>query len=201
MSEIYTIGYSGFEPENFVRTLKNYGINCLVDVRSNPHSAYFKDFDKERISKRLQREKILYRNYSAEFGARQTDENFFTDGVLDFSKFALSPIFEEGVKKIEAGISIGCTFAFMCAEKRPEVCHRSILVARNFYEHGHEIRNILSDGKFIRQDEVENILLDKYFPDRNQISLFEEPSTEEMIKSSYEKRGREIAYRKEDDEY
>lgn len=41
MSEIYTIGYSGFDIESFISTLKKYNINSLIDVRSNLHSMIY----------------------------------------------------------------------------------------------------------------------------------------------------------------
>ena len=198
MTTIYTIGYSGFTIENFLKTLKQYKITALIDVRSLPRSAYFKDFDKENISRLLKRNEIIYRHYHKEFGARQTDIQFFTDGILDFEKFSASPQFLDGVKKIEAGMDLGYTFVFMCAEKYPETCHRCILVAKKFYDLGYDVKHILSDGNLINQKEVEKILLDKYFPKRNQISLFDELSPSEMIRQSYIKRNLEIGYKIEE---
>ena len=103
-----------------------------------------------------------------------------------------------GVEKIEKGMELGYKFALMCAEKRPETCHRNILIAKKFHELGYIVKNILSDGSFITQDEVEKILLDKYFPDRDQFSLFEKISEAEMIRQSYKKQSLEIAYKGDD---
>lgn len=76
-------------------------------------------------------------------------------------------------------------------------CHRNILVARKFYELGCNVKNILPDGSFITQAEIEKILSDKYFPDRNQLNLFEEITDAEIIRESYRKQNFEIAYRSE----
>lgn len=200
LDKIYTIGYSCFDIDSFIRALKKYTVTCLVDVRSLPKSAHFKDFNRENLSRVLTSNGILYRNYIREFGARQTDEKFFTDGRLDFKKFSQSEQFLDGVKKIEAGMDLGYTFALMCAEKRPENCHRCILVARKFHQLGYEVRHILDNGEFITQEKVEEILLDKYFPKRNQLSLFGEPSREEMIDLCYTNKNLEIGYRMEADE-
>lgn len=197
MNEIFTIGYSGFSLENFISVLKNYKITCLIDVRSLPKSSYYKDYDMENLSRILKKNKIIYRNY-AEFGAIQKDENFFTDGALDFEKYSASEKFLDGIKKIEKGIELGYKFVLMCAEKYPENCHRNILIAKKFYENGYDVKNILSDGTFITQEKIEKILLDKYFPDRNQLSLFEEISETEMIRQSYKKQNFEIAYKKDE---
>lgn len=198
MREIFTIGYSCFSLENFILILKKYEITCLIDVRSLPKSSYYKDYDMENLSRILKKNKIIYRNYAKEFGAMQKDEKFFTDGAMDFEKFSASEQFLNGIKKIEKGIELGYKFVLMCAEKYPENCHRNILIAKKFHELGYEVKNILADGSFITQEEVEKILLDKYFPNRNQLSLFEEITEEEMIRQSYKKRNFEIAYKKEE---
>lgn len=200
-TEIFTIGYSGFTIENFVETLKNYSVTCLIDVRSIPKSVYYKDYDEKNLSRILQKNNILYRNYKEEFGARQTDENFFTDGVLDFEKFSKSKQFLEGVKKIEAGMKLDYKFVLMCAEKRPAICHRSILIARKFHELGYNVKNILADRNFITQNDVEKILLNKYFSDRNQMSLFENITEDEMIRQSYRKQNFEIGYKPEENDF
>lgn len=198
MAEIFTIGYSSFAPEIFICTLKKYSINCLVDVRSIPHSKYFREYDKNNLSRILRENKIIYRNYAEEFGARQTDKKFFTDGVLDFEKYSASEKFLSGINKIVRGMELGYKFVLMCAEKNPQDCHRNILIARKFYELGFTVKNILADGSFITQAEIEKILLDRYFHDRNQLNLFEEITNAEMIRESYRKQNFEIAYRAED---
>ena len=90
MTEIYTIGYADFELGDFIAALKSYGVTALVDVRSEPHSTYYKDFDAENISRALKIHGIIYRNYGAEFGARQLDRNFYTGNTLDFGRAEIS---------------------------------------------------------------------------------------------------------------
>ncbi len=199
MEEIFTIGYSAFSLENFVEVLKNYSITVLIDVRSIPLSTYFKEFNQKNLSQVLRQNDIIYRHYDKEFGARQLNTEFFTDGVLDFSKFAASQQFLDGVNKIEKGMKRGYKFALMCAEKRPEDCHRCILVARKFHESGYNVKHILDGGGYTTQAEVEKILVKKYFPDYDQIFLFEMPNMAEMIQQSYRKRNFEIGYRLAED--
>ena len=43
--KIYTIGYTAFDIENFIKEIKNIGITCIIDVRSFPKSNYYKDFE------------------------------------------------------------------------------------------------------------------------------------------------------------
>ncbi len=182
MSEIYTIGYSGFGVEDFVATLKKHSINLLIDVRSCPHSAYRKDFNRRNILHVLEADGIIYRHFGREFGARQFNPEFFTDGVLDFEKFAQSTQFLDGVKKFEEAVKLGYKIAFMCAEKHPKNCHRCILVARAFHDKKYEIRHILDAENFITQADVEKILVDEHYKN---FSLFEPFDYDKAVKQSY----------------
>lgn len=194
MGEIFTIGYSGFAVDEFVRVLKNYGVNCVLDVRSEPHSEYYVDYNREFIKHRLKLERILYLNFPQEFGAKQNDPRYFSDGILDFNKFVVGQQFKHGVERVNNGLQQGYRIALMCAEKRPETCHRNIMVARFFHTQGYDIKNILADGNYADQKEIEAILVDKYFPDRDQLSLFGDVSWDDMVVQSYDKMNREIGY-------
>ncbi len=196
MKELYTIGYSCFDINRFLEVLRQYSINCVIDVRSNPKSQYYPEYNIELLETFLKKNNILYRNYKKEFGARQEETIYYTNGVLDFSKFTKSKIFQEGIEKIDKGINLGYRFVLMCAEKDPSTCHRNIMIAKWFYENGYNIYNILCDGTLEKQDELEKRMLDVYFPNRNQYTLFGEMLTEEeMIKECYSKRNLEIGFK------
>lgn len=199
MEDIFTIGYSGFEIDEFINVLKKYKIDSLIDVRSSPISKYYDDYNKNNLENLLKYHNIIYRNYSKEFGARQTNPKYYPEGYLDFNLFAESSRFLEGVNKINTGISMNYKFVFMCAEKDPSTCHRNIMVARQFYKMGYNIKNILADQSFKTQDIIEKQLVEEYFPNRNQLTLFSEQLTwDEMVNLSYKKRNIEIGYRIDD---
>lgn len=195
---IYTIGYTSFPIDEFVRVLQEHGVKCLVDVRSLPRSSYYTDFDEVPLKETLRENGILYRNYKREFGARQEDQTLYPSGYLDFEKFAQTEAFKEGIEKVDAGYQMGYTFALMCAEKDPFNCHRCILVGRNFKEHGYEVLH-LEKGKTETQEDIENRLLAHYFPNRNQLSLFDTRTDEELLEEAYRKRNAEIGYHIEEE--
>ena len=197
MDRIYTIGYSGFKIEKFLETLNFYSIKALIDVRSNPYSKYFLDYNKNILENTLRKNGNIYRNYDIEFGARQTDKKFYnSEGVLDFEKFSLSPQFQSGVKKILKGLEQNYSFVLMCSEKEPINCHRAILVSRAFNELGIKVIHIMPDNKNFTQKDLELQMLNKYFPDRMQGNLFEGfKSDEELIKEAYKLCNAEIGYR------
>lgn len=196
MKEIYTIGYTAFpDVIDFIDVLEKYGINFVIDVRSEPFSEYYKKYNKNNISLYLEKNNILYANFRREFGARQTQKKYFTDGILDFEKFSLSEQFQSGFLRIKDILKQNYQIVLMCAEKYPETCHRNIMIAKFFYQNGYEIKNILADKTFVTQKKIEEILLNKYFPDRFQISLFDNLNKEEMIAESYKKANKEIGFK------
>lgn len=199
--KIYTIGYTAFDIENFIKEIKNIGITCIIDVRSFPKSNYYKDFDSNILELKLKENGILYRNYAYEFGARQEDKSLYPNGYLDFEMFSKTENFKQGVKKLDSGTLLKQTFALMCAEKDPYNCHRCIMVSRFLQEYGYEIFHIVSHNNVVSQKEIENRLLNEYYPKRNQYSLFSEDnlSDEECLICAYRKRNKDIGFKIEEE--
>ncbi len=203
MNTVYTIGYTSFKIEDFINVLKTYNINCVIDVRSTPKSSYYKDYDDVNLAKLLRDENIIYRNYKKEFGARQEDKSFYNKkGYLDFGVFAKSKQFNSGIEKIKKAQELGYNVCLMCAEKDPINCHRTILIGYNLFNLGFDIRHILFDGNTCSQEDINQRLLEKYYPRRNQLSIFDTDNItdEEAIKRSYQKRNEEIGFKLEDEE-
>ena len=187
MKEIFTIGYVSYEPEEMAKVLKSFGVSCLIDVRSNPHSAYYTQFNRENISETLKQQGILYRNYQLEFGARQEDPRFYhRDGYLDFSVYTRSEQFLQGVQKIEQGMEMGYVFALMCAEKDPMTCHRAIMIGKALKERGFTVKHILYPDRIETQQEMEQRGLG------DQLSFFPE---EQRIEEFYREQNKKIGYR------
>lgn len=197
MSVIYTIGYSAFEFDKFIEVLKHYGIRCVVDVRSVPFSRRYPCYNQNVLKNSLKAENIDYRDYSDEFGARQTDKAYFSnEGYLDFKKYTKSNKFNKGYEQICKEAKNGYIFVLMCAEADPIDCHRNIMLAREFFKRGFEVRNIMKNGRIESQQEIENRLLDRYFCGRNQISLFEDMNDKNyLVDCAYMLRNKEIGYK------
>ncbi len=198
---IYTIGYTAFNIIDFVKVLKKYDIKCLIDVRSTPKSNYYKDFDDTNIKNTLSTNNIIYRNYKKEFGARQDDMNFYCNGYLDFEKFSKSQQFNEGIEKIKKAQEMGYGVCLMCAEKDPINCHRTVLIGRNLDKKGFKVEHILADETTCTQKNIDNRLLNKYFPNRNQLSIFgsDNLSDEENLEIAYKMKNKEIGFRLEEE--
>ena len=138
---------------------------------------------------------IHYGSFAEEFGARQENLLYHSNGYLDFEQYILSEQFLSGVSRVADGISRGYSPALMCAEKNPIDCHRAIMVSRVFYEQGFEVRHILVDGSYLTQSELEEELLDLYYPDRDQASIFGNKPDTDLIKDAYRKQNEKIGYK------
>ena len=128
---LYTIGYTAFKLSDFIEVLRFYGINVVIDVRSNPYSEHYSEYNKENIKYLLDSHEIFYRNYQKEFGARQTEKKFFSkEGYLDFELFTKSVNFKLGYDKIANSLAKKYNVVLMCAEKDPAICHRAIMISQ-----------------------------------------------------------------------
>lgn len=200
---IYTIGYTGFTIDGFIETLKLHQINVVIDVRSSPYSERYPDYNKNAIEPKLKENGIYYRNYVSEFGARQENVNFYSEeGCLDFALFAQSEQFLSGVEKIKNSVSKGYNIVLLCAEKEPIQCHRTILVARVFSDLGYKIIHLMPDNQTKTQKQIEQELLNKYFPNRGQMTLFSTSvmSDEKCLVEAYKIQNKKIGYRLEGEE-
>ncbi len=170
-------------------------------MRSTPKSSYYKDFDDVALAPVLKKQNILYRNYKNEFGARQENKAFYNArGYLDFEVFSKSQQFLEGIKKIKKAQEMGHVVCLMCAEKDPINCHRTIMIAHNLDKAGFHVSHILANEQLCEQNEIDKRLLDKFFPNRRQISLLEESTDEEKLEKAYQLKNEEIGFRLEDEE-
>ena len=148
MNNIYTIGYANKTIEDFIEQLRRYQINALVDVRSVPFSAYFHDYNQDRLRHYLQQADIHYLDFGAQLGPRSKDPaHYDADNQVQFSRLSQSEAFHAGVLRIKAGLKKGYRIAMMCAEKDPAVCHRSLLISHSLLdEHALQVEHITHDG-------------------------------------------------------
>ena len=113
---IYTIGTSNRTLEEFIRILKLYRIEILVDVRRFPTSK-FEHFKKENLKAEIGKAGIRYHYLGEELGG------YREGGYLEYVK---TEKFANGLEKLVKIASKGRT-ALMCCEKFPWKCHRRFI--------------------------------------------------------------------------
>lgn len=192
MGCLYTIGCSTLSQSDFILNLKKYNINAIADVRSVPYSKMTPQFNREELKTQLGKNRILYRDFSKEFGARRIEKTVYDEnGKVSFDKTMELQIFLDGIKRIEKGLSMGYSIALMCTEKNPLDCHRFSLVARGIYEKsGIACSHILTSGDIIETKELEDEMLKKFCFENE---LFSDSA--KRLREAYEKLNEEIGYK------
>lgn len=198
--EIYTIGHSNYTMERLIDMLEYYNINCVVDIRGTPYSKYNIQFDKETIRYTLTNAGFVYIYMGKELAAKRIRKNSYNnEGYSNFEEVIKEEEFKRGVERLKNGCEKGYKIILLCAMQDPIRCHRSILVGRELVKNDFDVKHILDDYSIVTQDDIEEMLLNKYFSNRNQITIEDltgnSLNNEEMINEGYKLANREIGYR------
>ena len=165
MNTIFTVGHSNGSVEELRSLLALAGINCVVDVRSVPASAYTPQFNKDFLKRFLSNEGIFYLHFGEEFGARRTDS--LVNGQVNFEKAITTSAFLKGVERIKHGLDKGYHICLMCSEADPLACHRFSLVSRYFYDNGYDVRHILHTKEIVSHEDLEKKMITEMLKKRN----------------------------------
>ena len=200
--QVFAIGHSNYPIEKLIDMLNQYNINCVVDIRETPYSRYNIQYNREDFCKTLRKEGFIYIYMGKEFGARRgSKESYNREGFADFEKVSKEDIFKKGIERIKDGCKKGYKIALLGAMQDPIRGHRSILAGRRLNENGINVKYILHEGDVAEQEDIENQLSDKYFSERNQITIDSlignSMSKEDMINEAYRLANKEIGYRTE----
>jgi uncharacterized protein (DUF488 family) len=187
--DIFTIGYSSFSLEVFIKTLKKYKITAVADVRSQSYSQFKQEFNRENLKEKLSKSNIAYVFLGEECGARVDDQNCYIDGKVNYDLVGQNQKFKSGLERIKKGME-KYNIVLMCAEKDPITCHRTILVCRNLQFAGIQIKHILSNGRFENHKDSEQRLLRLF--NFSQPDMFR--SDEQRLNDAYSRQAEKIAY-------
>ena len=198
--EIYTIGHSNYTMERLIDMLEYYNINCVVDIRGTPYSKYNIQFDKEAIRYTLTNAGFVYIYMGKELAAKRIRKNSYNnEGYSNFEEVIKEEEFKRGVERLKNGCEKGYKIILLGAMQDPIRCHRSILVGRELVKNDFDVKHILDDYSIVTQDDIEEMLLNKYFSNRNQITIEDltgnSLNNEEMINEGYKLANRENEYR------
>jgi len=189
-SQVFTIGHSNQELDEFLDLLQNSCIDAVVDVRSHPGSAWSPQFNRANLSVKLKSEEVQYAFMGGQLGVRSQDSSLFEDGRISYRRLAESSVFKEGLQQVVRA-SAKRQIALMCSEQDPLACHRSVLIAPLLEQADVRVVHILRSGDLISQDQlVEQLLREENL---DQPDLFE--SRESRVNSAFQQRERVIAWR------
>ncbi|MBS1706137.1 MAG: DUF488 domain-containing protein [Armatimonadetes bacterium] len=156
---IYTIGYGQNTFEEFVARLRSYGVTHLGDVRSIPYSNYQAEFRGETLGELCKSHGLKYVYLGDRLGAFPPTE---ASANLSREEHRALPLFREAIDRIIAS-SERMTLCLMCGCSRPEVCHRSTLLAEELDDRGVPVTHILADGTSVDHREIQSQLRPEQF--------------------------------------
>ncbi|PKH06679.1 DUF488 family protein [Moritella sp. Urea-trap-13] len=168
---IISIGYSRRDIEQFTQTLVEHGVKYLIDVRTKPFSKYSPDFNKENLQAFLRDHGIRYVFMGDSVGGLPSDPRCYTDGKVDYRKTAISDLFQAGLERLIKANSLPVNVSIMCAEMKPEQCHRSKLIGKELANKNIEIKHL--DEKNVVRNQKE--IIDRIT--KGQYSMFDDEFT------------------------
>lgn len=129
--EIWTIGHSTHSIQDFIKILKSFEIETLVDVRRYPGSKKFPHFNKDQLITVLPGNGINYTHLEDLGGRRKAnkDSHNTTWRLLSFRGYAdymETTEFKKSVEELEH-IAENSRVAYMCSEAVWWSCHRSMI--------------------------------------------------------------------------
>jgi len=133
--------------DEFIKVLKDHGVEEIIDVRSIPKSRHCPQFNLDSFGELLRRAGIGYTHIPKLGGLRHSRKDSINLGWRNasfrgYADYMATPEFSEGLDAL-AGIARVKQTAIMCAEAVPWRCHRS-MIADAMIEKGWEVRDIMS---------------------------------------------------------
>ena len=130
--EVFTLGHSTRNEEEFLEILRHFGIELVVDVRTLPGSRRFPHFDQEQLCKTLEAQGIGYFHAKNLGGLRKTvpgsslNDAWRNKSFRAYADYMQQADFEEGMEMLLEAARTR-TLVLMCAEAVPWRCHRSLI--------------------------------------------------------------------------
>ena len=135
-TQIFTIGHSNRQWDEFINLLKDNQIVIVVDVRRYPSSKSFPQFDKEMMVKELLIKNIHYEHIEKLGGRRNKiaiplkydNGGWENKSFRSYANYMLTKSFEEGIEKLLSLITnYDDSLVIMCSEAVPGRCHRRLI--------------------------------------------------------------------------
>lgn len=151
---LYTIGYGNRSFHQLVELLYTHGVYHLVDVRSHPVSRQRPEFSKSKLAGLLDAADIRYHFMGQQLGGRPRDPAYYTGQQVDYDKLQTADFYREGIEALHEALAFRQGLAILCAELRPEHCHRARLIGETLVAEGVEVLHIDADGAAVPHAEV-----------------------------------------------
>lgn len=146
---IYTIGHGRAGFAELAAVLEQHGVATIIDVRSQPFSRHAPEFSRPALEELAAVAGLGYRWMGDALGGRPADPGLLLpDGSPNHEAMRRSSPFQAALIHLSA-VAAEAKVALLCAEERPEHCHRSRLIAPALEAKGLRVMHLLHDGTAI----------------------------------------------------
>ena len=130
-------------------------IEVLVDVRSNPGSAWASYTNPRDLTRILDAVNIQYIYLGDVLGGRPNDLSYCNPqtGKADYRSIQNRESFQRGLSRLLERVA-KYRICIMCAEEDPSCCHRNLLVGDGLRREGVHILHIRGAGKIQTDEEL-----------------------------------------------
>jgi uncharacterized protein (DUF488 family) len=156
--KILTAGYGNLGFDAFVARMREHGVTHIVDVRSVPQSAYWTDFRRENLEHLIPQAGFKYVYMGDTLGGVDNSPALCkSPESVELEPLFNRPQLQLGVEKlIRAATMTDRVICLMCGCLRPDMCHRSRLLAPALSSQGVEVLHIDADSELISQAQIES---------------------------------------------
>jgi uncharacterized protein (DUF488 family) len=156
---LYTIGHGSRKIDDFLKILKDFNIEYLLDIRSQPYSKFNPQYNQIELKYFLERNDITYVFMGDTIGGRPTDRTCYDEeGKVDYEIVKTKEFFIQGVSRLKTAYEKEINAVIMCSESKPCECHRSKLIGRVLQNDKVVLKHIDEKGKVKDQLTVINEL-------------------------------------------
>jgi len=150
---IHTIGHGRAGFSLIAQVLERHGVATIIDVRSQPFSRHAPEFTRGPLEELAAAAGFGYRWMGDALGGRPHDPALLLpDGGPDYPAVRRSSRFQAALVHV-AAMASEAGVALLCAEERPEHCHRALLIAPALEEKGLRVVHLLHDGTALLHQE------------------------------------------------
>ena len=151
---IYSIGHGNKKIEDFIKELKTFEVQFLLDIRSKPFSKWNPQFNQNELRFKLEENGIKYVFVVDTLGGLPEDRSCYDyNGKVVYDLIKEKDFFKEGLKRLTIANEKHIKLAIMCSESKPEECHRSKLIGQELLKKKISLKHIVSD-KLIKSQEM-----------------------------------------------
>lgn len=151
---IYSIGHGNKEISDFVKELKSFEIQFLLDIRSKPYSKWNPQFNQNELKAKLEGNGIQYVFVGDALGGLPEDRSCYDyNGKVLYDVIKEKDFFKEGLERLIIANKKHIKLVLMCSESKPEECHRSKLIGQELLKNHISLNHIVSD-KLVKAQEI-----------------------------------------------